>query len=180
MTSFLTDKAHPNETHLPPLESSPPAHPRFSRAHAHPGRSRCDQRPPRQGPPSIGCLGSGPILSRLPRVQRLSGQDRFRALLRTPAVERKRFVEAFARPNHAEFARLGIVVGRKAARRAVDRNQRKRWVRERFRALHLELAGLDVVVRFRLCGDKRTSSDVRPEINDVLSAIARCRNSLLA
>jgi ribonuclease P protein component len=94
-------------------------------------------------------------------------------------VQRELLVEGFARPNEVGFARLGIVIGRKAVGRAVDRNQCKRWVRERFRATSGELAGLDVVVRFRIGSGRRVLADARSEITEVLSAIARCRDSLL-
>jgi ribonuclease P protein component len=89
-------------------------------------------------------------------------------------------VEGFARPNEVGFARLGVVIGRKTFKRAVDRNRCKRWVREQFRATQAELAGLDVVVRFRARRDGKTSSAARPEVAEILSAIARCRDSLLA
>jgi ribonuclease P protein component len=70
------------------------------------------------------------------------------------------------------------VIGRKAAVRAVDRNQCKRWVRERFRDTQIQFSGLDVVVRFRAGVGKPATSDVRLEISDVLMAIVRCRDSL--
>jgi ribonuclease P protein component len=88
-------------------------------------------------------------------------------------------VEGFAWPNDVGFARLGIVIGRKAFSRAVDRNQRKRWVREVFRAMHLDLGGLDVVVRFRPCR-RSASEDPRSAVVEVLSEIVRCRDSFLA
>ncbi|MBL8527501.1 MAG: ribonuclease P protein component [Burkholderiales bacterium] len=119
-------------------------------------------------------------MGRLRKAQRLSGQDRFRAVLRTPAIVRRPSVEGYARPNELGFARLGIVIGRKAARRAVDRNQCKRWVREQFRAAQFNLAGLDVVLRFRPGREGRTGGGAHSEVIEVLSAIARCRDSLSA
>lgn len=52
-----------------------------------------------------------------------------------------------ARPNKLTRPRLGLVVGRRNVRRAVDRNRVKRWVRECFRALPDELEPHDIVVR---------------------------------
>ncbi|MFO1204621.1 MAG: ribonuclease P protein component [Burkholderiales bacterium] len=117
---------------------------------------------------------------RLPRTRRLTGQADFRAILRSPAVARRRVVEGFARPNALGVARLGIVIGRKAAARAVARNQCKRWVREAFRARQFDLAGLDVVVRFRPRRERQAGVDTRSDVIEILSAIARCRDSLSA
>ena len=51
-----------------------------------------------------------------------------------------------ARPNEGMAARLGLVVGKKVLRRAVDRNRAKRAIRESFR-LTQGLPPLDIVVR---------------------------------
>ena len=51
-----------------------------------------------------------------------------------------------ARPSDADAARLGLVVGKKVLRRAVDRNRAKRAIRESFR-LTQGLPPLDIVVR---------------------------------
>lgn len=52
---------------------------------------------------------------------------------------------ALARENPGVERRLGLVVGRKAAARAVDRNRLKRLIRESFRR-NCQLEGLDVVI----------------------------------
>jgi ribonuclease P protein component len=51
--------------------------------------------------------------------------------------------------NGGVFARLGIMVAKRVARRAVDRSLLKRLVRETFRRQQQELAGFDVLVRPR-------------------------------
>lgn len=50
-------------------------------------------------------------------------------------------------PNALGFSRLGIVVSKKTARRAVARNYMRRLVREWFRYHREEISGQDVVVR---------------------------------
>ena len=47
-------------------------------------------------------------------------------------------------------ARLGLVVGKKVAKRAVDRNYMKRVLREQFRLSQALLPGLDLVARPQL------------------------------
>lgn len=50
-------------------------------------------------------------------------------------------------PEIVADSRLGLVVGKKFVRRAVDRNLVKRIARERFRLGHDRLAGYDLVLR---------------------------------
>ena len=51
------------------------------------------------------------------------------------------------RPQGASEARLGLVVGKKLLKRAVDRNRVKRIVREQFRLRRARLPVCDLVVR---------------------------------
>ena len=44
-------------------------------------------------------------------------------------------------------ARLGLVIGKKLLRRAVDRNRVKRCIRERFRLRRSDLPACDLIVR---------------------------------
>lgn len=50
-------------------------------------------------------------------------------------------------PNQIGHARLGLVVGKKIARRAVDRNYMRRVLRELFRLQQYEIASVDLVIR---------------------------------
>ena len=51
-----------------------------------------------------------------------------------------------ARPNEQGHARLGMVIGKKKLRRAVDRNLMKRIIRESFRQQQKTLPALALVV----------------------------------
>jgi len=51
--------------------------------------------------------------------------------------------------SSGEFARLGMVIGKKFIPRAVDRNRIKRLVREQFRLKSRHLASLDIIVMVR-------------------------------
>lgn len=50
-------------------------------------------------------------------------------------------------PNELGYARLGIVVSKKTARRAVARNYMRRVVREWFRHHRSQMTGRDLVIR---------------------------------
>jgi len=51
-----------------------------------------------------------------------------------------------SRPNKDECARLGLVISKKSAKRAVDRNRVKRQLRETFRLNQHQLPKFDVVM----------------------------------
>ncbi|MCC5862522.1 MAG: ribonuclease P protein component [Gammaproteobacteria bacterium] len=61
----------------------------------------------------------------------------------------RQHITVLARANTVGFARLGMAVSRKSARRAVDRNRIKRLVRESFRHAQAELPAVDIVVLTR-------------------------------
>jgi ribonuclease P protein component len=79
--------------------------------------------------------------------ERITDPDAFRR-----AFERKRSASdaaliVYGVENGRDYPRLGISVGRKRVRRAVDRNRVKRLLREAFRLGKSELpAGVDLVV----------------------------------
>jgi len=77
-----------------------------------------------------------------------------------------------AEANGLTGARLGLIAGRKVARRAVDRNRAKRLAREAFRVTRSRLPGVDVVLQLR--GDLRKlgNRQVRSELDRLLSGLA--------
>ena len=83
------------------------------------------------------------------RRARLSGGAAFGALLRSRRTARSERFLVQALVNSEGFARLGIVVGKRIARRAVDRSRLKRLVRESFRRRQHELGSFDLLVRPR-------------------------------
>lgn len=52
-----------------------------------------------------------------------------------------------ATANGMQTARIGLIVGKRALRRAVDRNRVKRVIRETFRLNRQELPKADIVVQ---------------------------------
>lgn len=75
--------------------------------------------------------------------------------------------------NSCTHARLGIIVGKKVAARAVDRNRARRLIREAFRSALTRLGPYDVTVQLR--GDLRAepNSRVRQELEKLLASVAR-------
>jgi len=85
-----------------------------------------------------------------PRQHRLLQPHQFQAVFNQPdyRVSRDAFL-LLARENGLDHPRLGLVVGRRKARKAVDRNRIKRLGRESFRLRTPELQGLDIVLLLR-------------------------------
>lgn len=74
------------------------------------------------------------------------------------------------RPNGLTDARLGVVVGKRLARRAKVRNLVKRIVREQFRRNRASLKAFDLVVRLHAPVDLAT----RAMINDDMVQLLDC------
>ena len=60
-----------------------------------------------------------------------------------------RFLTVLYRKNELEFPRLGLIVSKKSAKRAHDRNRFKRITRESFRLLQHKLPFVDIVILSR-------------------------------
>jgi ribonuclease P protein component len=80
---------------------------------------------------------------------------------------------AWARVNDLTYARLGLIAGRKAAPRAVDRNRGKRLIREWFRAVRAELPGLDIVVQLRTSLLDVDNAALRAELEQLQSRLRK-------
>lgn len=77
----------------------------------------------------------------------------------------------WVQPNGRAHARLGIVAGKKAAARAVDRNRAKRLIRETFGVMFSEVGPLDVVVQLRTDLRKLDNAEVRGELRRLLERV---------
>lgn len=74
------------------------------------------------------------------------------------------------RPEAQGAARLGLVIGKKQVKNAVDRNLIKRLARENFRLRHARLEGYDLV--FRLLARPK-KMDRRLIAADIVSLMAK-------
>ena len=78
---------------------------------------------------------------------RLQKTDEFSSVFAFRRAVKGRLLIVHYRPNELETARLGVVVAKRFARRAHQRNLVKRIVREQFRRRRATLPALDLVVR---------------------------------
>src|SRR3990167_10921545 len=85
-------------------------------------------------------------MAKLSRTDRLRKQELL--LSQSLTIKNKYFLILF-KPNQQKHARLGIIVSKQFIKRAVDRNQLKRVIRESFRHHQEDLKELDIVVIIR-------------------------------
>jgi ribonuclease P protein component len=111
---------------------------------------------------------------RLRPLQRLAAGDVGEALKAGRPVRGTRF-SIYSRPNAVGFARLALVVPKKLAPRAVDRNRIRRVTREAFRLQQEQLVGLDLVVRLvRPCGTEPVNgAEIAPLLQRCIHAGTR-------
>jgi ribonuclease P protein component len=161
-----------NETNLSAVENAPQAHPRISCTDADARRSRRGARQAGQGPRTVERL-SAPRPAGLPRAYRVLRRVEFTAALSGKAVAVRRHFSVFAQTNTVGSSRIGVVVSKKVAARAVDRNRIKRLVREVFRQGREQFGSNDLVVVARRCPPRGGWRLARGELMELLVRIAR-------
>ena len=84
-----------------------------------------------------------------PKAARLTKTDEFSSVFALRPRRRSEHFVLYVRANDRPQARLGVVVGKKFAPRAAERNLVKRMARELFRGRQDQLAGRDVLLRLQ-------------------------------
>lgn len=79
-----------------------------------------------------------------------------------------------AKPNGLAHARLGVVVGKRVAKRANARNYMKRVVRECFRLSQHDMVGLDMIARVHKPFIKDNFAEVSAELHSLFLGIKKC------
>jgi ribonuclease P protein component len=152
-----------DETHFSTLEDPPSADARFPRPDEDGRRTQGAFGASRQGPRAAVRLEIRQPLNRAPastathagtlpagaRAYRLSGPRAFEAIFRNGSRFEGRYVQIIATASAGLPGRAGFVLGRKALRRAVDRNRFRRCLREMLRGERPQSAALDLVVRLK-------------------------------
>jgi ribonuclease P protein component len=105
--------------------------------------------------------------------RRLRRRGEFDSVLKQGRQTTSRNFAVCVQANECGQHRLGIVAGKKAAARAVDRNRAKRLIRETFDASLEKLGSLDIVVRLRADLRERNNAAVREELQHLLEKCQR-------
>ena len=106
------------------------------------------------------------------RSQRLLNASEFQAVFDAPDWRvSDRYFLILARRNTLNQARLGRVIGKKKARKAVDRGAIKRRAREQFRLRQQQLAGLDLIILLRGSCPEKGGRSLTPELECLLDKL---------
>lgn len=81
------------------------------------------------------------------------------------------FIALYYQPNNLQIARLGLVVGKKVAKKAVDRNYMRRVLRECFRIEQHAIPPVDLVIRVQKKFDKKDFVQLQQEFNQVIGKL---------
>lgn len=111
--------------------------------------------------------------ARLTRAERLPDARAFSYVFAKARASRGRCLTVLARPIEGTRGRLGLVVAKRHAKRAVDRNRIKRLVRESFRHEKLRLAGLSLVVLSKAAATTASNDNLFAELEQHWSRLAR-------
>lgn len=84
-----------------------------------------------------------------------------------------RFLAIHYRYNHLGRPRLGLVIGKKTARLAVQRNYMRRVLRELFRNRQADLTAVDLVIRAQRLFTQADYAQIRQEFGELLGKIRR-------
>lgn len=107
------------------------------------------------------------------RRGRLTRPAHFEAVLAGGRRSGSRSFLGRAIDNGGGGARLGLIVGKKTAPRAVDRNRVKRLAREVYRRLAAELGPMDVVVQLRSSPRGRDNAELFKELERVMRGLVK-------
>src|SRR5438045_4117725 len=145
---FRTRDSH--EAHLPTVQDAPRETPRLSRAQQDARRTRGAAQPARAraaSPRVVAVVAAAQKRFGLDAARRLRRKAQFERLLREG--ERRALAGyTFYLGRRADGQpRLGILISRKHAAAAADRNRIKRCIREAFRLEQVNLGALDLLVR---------------------------------
>jgi ribonuclease P protein component len=104
-------------------------------------------------------------------AQRLASPEVTRAL-KDGRLTRAPRLHLYTHPNHLQYARLALVVPKRLAARAVDRNRIRRIAREAFRLAQSRFEGYDMVIRLVRFGRTEPFSAA-----EVCAALESCKNA---
>ena len=104
---------------------------------------------------------------------RLRKTDEYSSVFAFRKAVKGRFFILHYCPSGGVTARLGVVVAKKLAKRAVQRNFIKRMAREMFRHVRTTLACHDLILRVHAPISAATRADLRTDMQHVLRRLPR-------
>ncbi len=114
----------------------------------------------------------------MPKNRRLHHADEFTAIMCFRNKVSGNFLQIHAKPNNLGYSRLGLIVAKKIARRAVVRNKVKRILREAFRMSQLDqdTKTMDWVVRLIRPVNKNNTAYLTDEAKTLMQKLQQCHD----
>lgn len=110
------------------------------------------------------------------REKRLLTPQQFKAVFDSATYKvSSKHVLLLARDNQLEHPRLGLVIGKKSVKLAVERNRIKRQIRESFRHNQSILTGVDCVIVARRGIADLSNIELRQQFDKMWKRLARQR-----
>ena len=102
---------------------------------------------------------------------RLTKTDEFSSVFNFRKRISATYIVIHYQPNNLNCSRLGLVVGKKVAKRSVDRNYMRRVLRELFRVHQANLQHVDLIIRVQEKFAKSDFEHISKEIDFLLQKI---------
>lgn len=100
-----------------------------------------------------------------PHYQRLITKAEFKSVFDEAQKISQKHLLVLYKPNQNKHSRLGLIVSKRFANKAVSRNRIKRVIRESFRHIHEELTHMDIIIISRQQCDKLSKGKLREGID---------------
>ncbi len=102
-----------------------------------------------------------------PRQYHLRTKSEFKSIFdKSNRISQKHLLILF-KQNQKEYSRLGVIVGKRVAKKAIARNRIRRIVKESFRLNQEKLLGWDIIVIARQQCDTLNKPTLRKGIDDL-------------
>lgn len=108
---------------------------------------------------------------------RLKNAGEFDFVFAKPCRSANRCFTALARPNQKNKPRLGLIISKRCAKSAVQRNRLKRLIRESFRHAQEELAGFDIVVIGKSSAVLKSNQELAKLLDRQWLELKKCKKS---
>lgn len=102
-----------------------------------------------------------------PRNHRLVTKAEFKHVFDAPHKVNQKHLTVLYRSNHKNYARIGLIIGKRYVSSAVARNRIRRIIRDSFRLHQDRLVGWDIVVIARQQCDSLSKEKIRKGIDDL-------------
>ena len=107
---------------------------------------------------------------------RIKTAGEFDFVFEKPFRSANRCFTALARPNQRDYPRLGLIISKRCAKSAVQRNRLKRLIRESFRHSQRRLAGLDIIVIGKAQAVTKTNQELFTLLGRQWMELERCKD----